>query len=68
MGSTLSDVYCQTPAIVSLLYVTQNGESAEMAVVNGRLQRYDWFRVDNEEWLTFAEIPSQAGFLASVHA
>jgi CRP-like cAMP-binding protein len=32
-GSTLSHVYFPTTAIVSLLYVMQNGESAEIAVV-----------------------------------
>jgi CRP-like cAMP-binding protein len=32
-GSTLSHVYFPTSAIVSLLYVMQNGESAEIAVV-----------------------------------
>ena len=32
-GSTLSHVYCPTSAIVSLLYVMENGSSAEIAVV-----------------------------------
>jgi len=32
-GSTLSHVYFPTTAIISLLYVMQNGESAEIAVV-----------------------------------
>src|SRR6202044_4067027 len=32
-GSTLSHAYFPTTAIVSLLYVMQNGESAEIAVV-----------------------------------
>lgn len=32
-GSTLSHVYFPTTVIVSLLYVIQNGESAEIAVV-----------------------------------
>ena len=32
-GSTLSHVYFPTPAIVSLLYVMENGSSAEIAVV-----------------------------------
>jgi CRP-like cAMP-binding protein len=32
-GSTLSHVYFPTTAIVSLLYVMKNGESAEIAVV-----------------------------------
>src|SRR6202171_5668515 len=32
-GSTLSHVYFPTTSIVSLLYVMQNGESAEIAVV-----------------------------------
>jgi CRP-like cAMP-binding protein len=32
-GSTLTDVYFPTTAIVSLLYVMHNGESAEIAVV-----------------------------------
>ena len=32
-GSTLSHVYFPTTTIVSLLYVMQNGESAEIAVV-----------------------------------
>ena len=32
-GSALSHVYFPTTAIVSLLYVMQNGESAEIAVV-----------------------------------
>src|SRR5665213_3903989 len=32
-GDTLSHVYFPTTAIVSLLYVMQNGESAEIAVV-----------------------------------
>lgn len=32
-GATLSHVYFATSAIISLLYVTQNGESAEIAVV-----------------------------------
>ena len=32
-GSTLSHVYFPTTAIVSLLYVVQNGASAEIAVV-----------------------------------
>jgi hypothetical protein len=32
-GSTLSHVYFPTTAIVSLLYVMQTGESAEIAVV-----------------------------------
>jgi hypothetical protein len=32
-GSTLSHVYFPTTATVSLLYVMQNGESAEIAVV-----------------------------------
>jgi hypothetical protein len=32
-GSTLTHVYFPTSAIVSLLYVMQNGESAEIAVV-----------------------------------
>ena len=31
------------------------------------LQRHDWFRIGNEEQLTFAEIPSQLASLASVH-
>jgi hypothetical protein len=33
LGGTLSHVYFPTTAIVSLLYVMQNGESAEIAVV-----------------------------------
>jgi hypothetical protein len=32
-GSTLTHVYFPTTAIVSLLYVMQNGESAEIAEV-----------------------------------
>lgn len=32
-GSTLSHVYFPTTAIISLLYVTENGESAEIAIV-----------------------------------
>jgi CRP-like cAMP-binding protein len=32
-GATLSHVYFPTTAIISLLYVTENGESAEIAVV-----------------------------------
>jgi hypothetical protein len=32
-GSVLSHVYFPTTAIISLLYVMQNGESAEIAVV-----------------------------------
>jgi len=32
-GSILSHVYFPTTAIISLLYVMQNGESAEIAVV-----------------------------------
>jgi CRP-like cAMP-binding protein len=32
-GATLSHVYFPTTAIVSLLYVTENGESAEIAIV-----------------------------------
>ena len=32
-GTTLSHVYFPTTAIISLLYVTENGESAEIAIV-----------------------------------
>ena len=32
-GATLSHVYFPTTSIVSLLYVTENGESAEIAIV-----------------------------------
>ena len=32
-GSTLTHVYFSTTAIVSLLYVMKNGESAEIAIV-----------------------------------
>jgi hypothetical protein len=37
-GGTLSHVYFPTTAIVSLLYVMQNGESAEIAVVGNDVE------------------------------
>ena len=44
-GSTLSHVYFPTTSIVSLLYVMENGASAEIAVVGNEGSsafRYSW--------------------------
>jgi len=50
-GATLSHVYFPTTSIVSLLYVTENGESAEIAIVAMRgswASRCSWRRVHHE--------------------